>query len=509
MEPKHTNLDKPTNKNMVDFGTFIIASGALRLFGSITDSLFRREERKLVTQEKEIERKYRSKEQRKAQDHAMKLHLEGIRLKAKLEEEAREKERRINEEIAKQNHENRKELVAQEHFNRIEEIVVQAFLKLQAQDREHRFQTKQLLLSHELQIIRDKISRQLAHENAKNMEEFRVTIAQLDRFLRRAEENSPFLDHPEAPREAYYKEFLSRGEKQPLVLVAGFYHDTIPNEADAKGGFLSFKEAISETLDRTLSQFVIKRSGYFKRPLRRQDRDIDIIREAFSDIPTILIHGNIKANIEVQPIITLWNLPGCHQDRPYKFPLEPLKIEQQNLDPGWLGIREKVAKEVTAVVGMLSDTYHLIVNGKRPNLKRYVLENPEQLKALADEFSFHYDLVCRAEPVKESFYRLDQAMMLGECGLRQEANQQAEKALMIWYQQKNKGAKRILPDLHLLCEKSDTNDLQFLNQLASFYQLVDANQKAAQVHQTIHDLREDQPLINIFQAQPTIDRFKP
>ncbi|MGB3466490.1 MAG: hypothetical protein WBA74_14520 [Cyclobacteriaceae bacterium] len=514
------------------WGQYLFGSSVIRIFGSITDTIFRRGDRKKGSEEnlklqkelKKLEHQYRSQEQEKAHQRAREQHLEGMRLKAALDEETQKRQQfhqrgmatqdyEYKQRLAVQNHANQLEAIgykasldrqgqAQSHANQLEAIGYKASLDRQGQERGFLFQQQQLILSNELQFIRELLLRQSAHEDVKKLEEFRLGIAALDRYIKRTEENSPFIDLPETLREAYYREIYSRGEKQPLILISSFYQDTLTNEANDKGGFLDFNEAIDDALESSLSQAVIKRNGYFKRPLRHKDRDLDILVSAFSDIPTILIRGKVKGKQQIQPIITIWNLPGCLENSHLNFVLRSFDFPPANTDRGLLKIQSAVAAEVATIVGMLSDAYHLVVNGKRPNLNRYAFDNPEQLKILASELGFYYDLICEAEPEKETFYRLEQTMMLGECQLQKEAVVQAEKTFISWYLQTT-GKKEIsqidLSNISLESNLLTPTDRQFLAKLADVYQSIGVEEKAVEVLHLIEETKHSYQPIERFQ----------
>ncbi|NEP27249.1 hypothetical protein [Moorena sp. SIO3I6] len=76
---------------------------------------------------------------------------------------------------------------------------------------------------------------------------------------------------------------------------------------------------------------------------------------------------------------------------------------------------------------------------------------------------------------KERLYRLDQAVMLGECGLVKEANQQAEQALVYWG---NNKVNNFLPDFNLVMEVAQKDDLKFSTNLLNVYQLANCQEEA-------------------------------
>lgn len=484
------------------------------------------------SQEQESAHQYRSQEQERAHQYAKQLHLEGMHWKAELDAEAQERLQFHQRGMARQDYEYKQGLAAQNHVYQMEAIDRKAdldrqyqmeaidrkafldrqaqaqnhayhlesieykdFLDRQAQERGFSFQQKHIRLSNELQLIKEQILRQSAHEDLKKLEEFKIGMAALDRYIKRMEENSPFIDLPETLREAYDREIYSRGEKQPLVLISSFYEDILTHEANDRGGFLDFNEAIDDALEFFFSKVVVKRNGYFKRPLRHKDRDLDILVSEFSDIPTILIRGKVKSQHQVQQIITIWNLPGCLENSPLNFVLRSFDFPPANTDKGSLKIQYAVAVEVATAVGILSDAYHLVVNGKRPHLNRYAFDNPEELKILARKLDSYYDLICEVEPEKETFYRLEQTMMLGECKLQKEAVVIAERTFVSWYLQTT-GKKEIsqidFSNISLESNLLTPSDRQFLAKLADVYRSIGADEKAVGVLHLIEETKHSQ-----------------
>lgn len=502
-----------SDKDTGHLGQFVqylgVSSGVAsitRIFGSITDAIFRRGERKDSHQEnweaqkklKYLEHQYRSQEQERAYQRAREQHFEGTRLKAILDEETQKRQYRYQERMSQQDHENKIEQGKQSHKHRLEQaeqnhafqidaMERKAHLDQKAQERVHELQIQQLTFSSQLNLVRELMVRQAAHQDAKEMEEYKLATRQLDRYLQRMEVYSPFLDLPEKLRETYFKTIYSRGEKQPLVLVSDFYRDSAPDEENEKACALGFSALIDETIGNIFNQSVVKRNRYFKRPLYREDWDIDVILPALADIPTILVHGKVKGCKEVQPMITVWNLPGCVENDYFKFQLGSFPMPSNKTDGYYQELKVAIANQVTTIVGMLSNAYHLVFNGKRPCLTNYVSDNPDQLKYLAEELDFYYNLVYQANPAKESFYRLQQAIMLRECGLEKEATEQIEISLKILTLQKV--GQEFFPDTQWLREKLGVKDIQFLQELANFYRSSNADELAKTIEQLIQELK--------------------
>lgn len=478
----------------------------VRTFGSITDTIFRRRERKDSHQEnldaqkklKYLDHQYRSQEQKKAYQRAKEQHFEGIRLKAVLDKEAQKREHMHQDKMAQFSHKNKieegehihrhkLEQAEQNHTFQIDTMEHKALLDQQFQERAYELQMNQVTFSSQLNLLRELIVRQAAHQDTKEIEEYKMAMRQLERYLQRMELYSPFLDLPEKLRETYFKTIYSRGEKQPLVLVSDFYRDNTTDEENERTRQSGFSALIDEMIGRVFNQNVVKRNKYFKRPLYREDWDIDVILPALADIPTILIHGKVKDCKEVEPMITVWNLPGCVENDYFKFQLGSFPISLNKTDSYYQELKVAIANQVTTIVGILSDAYHLVFNGKRPCLTNYASDNPDQLKYLAEELDFYYNLVYQANPAKESFYRLQQAIMLRECGLEKEATEQIEISFKILTMQKV--GQEFLPDTQWLRENLGVKDIQFLQELANFYRSGNTYELTKTIEKLIQDFK--------------------
>jgi hypothetical protein len=473
---------------------YMLTLSGVKVFGSIIDNMFGYFNRNKAVQEQKSTEEIRHNNQKDLEhirhnnrtDEQQKVHdftIQQIREKAEQEKKAQEREHEHQNQRQKKDYEYKLNLNEQAYYQRISEIGYKTSL-----DRDNIF------LSSQLQLFRDLIVQYTAHENAKELEELRLVLARIDRGLKRAEENSPFTDvFPERLIQQYYQELNSRKEQQPLLLIAPFYYNNHPNQFQKEGGFQfpTFNDAIDQAVESKLSQIVVSRDGYL-RALYHKGRDIDHILPYLAHIPTILIHGRVLEGESVEPIITFWNLPGCLPNSPRNFPIGSFKMPPLNSGQ-FINFQNALAQKIMELVGMLSDAYHLVINGKRPNLRRY-LNDTEQIKILAQELGFYYQLISEAEPTKEPIYRLDQAMMLGECGLIQEAIYQTQNALQIWYSRKPDANtqldfSQLEEDVSSLVTLVNTEDQQFLSKLAETYQLIDKHKQVEQVHNLLSGLQ--------------------
>ena len=358
---------------------------------------------------------------------------------------------------------------------------------------DHLLRIKETAFSNELQEYVGIRLRLIAHQHAKELEQIRsqkaVETAVINRRLVKDEENSPFLDSPKDAAECL--KGIYKKNRKPLVLIAPFWDNTRTYRANDEGGFLDFRVAINTAWQKTQwFDGIIKCDGYLKRPLRWTDRDIDIISAGLADIPVILLHGMVQGGQRVHPTITIWNLLPGQGDSYLNLNLDSFDIPL--LKPGetpkdQLEFENFVAHYLATVIGTLSDAHHLVLYGKRPSLPRYLPEDMDRLKLTAHQFCLYYDLLCNQEPDREHFYRLDQANMLQECNLLEEANKQIDNALKSWLFQKNRKFKPPAPVL--LSELANKDDTSFFIELAETYRLVGSQQKAAEIDNLISALK--------------------
>ncbi|NET55277.1 MAG: hypothetical protein F6K47_03505 [Symploca sp. SIO2E6] len=385
----------------------------------------------------------------------------------------------------------------QTHSARLREQAFKADLDAAAQERGHQNRIEEQGIAHilrlrettwssELQLYRDLRLRLLAHEHAKEIEQCRshyaIQTTVINRRLQKFEENSPFLDTSEDA--ARLLRGIYESNRKPLVLIAPFWDNKINYRANDDGASPhDFRVAINTAWQKTQwFDGVVKCDGYFKRPLRQTDRDIAVISAALAELPIILIHGMVQGGQRVHPAITVWNLLPEQEDSCFHLNLESFDVQSKNL----LDVQDIIAYYIATVVGILSDAHHLFVSGKRPNLSRYTSEESENFKLLVSQFGIYYDLLCYREPTKEHFYRMEQAVMLCECGLEEEASQPIENALMSWYYQKT--GEQVFPDLDLLVKGAERSDIPFLTELAQVYQRLDNHDQSIRVNQLIQNL---------------------
>jgi hypothetical protein len=102
-------------------------------------------------------------------------------------------------------------------------------------------------------------------------------------------------------------------------------------------------------------------------------------------------------------------------------------------------------------------------------------------------------LLSYQQPLQEHFFRLDQAIMLYECGLVNEANNQLKSACESWYYQKTQNSRLLEISnsevISLLTEFANNNDYHFVKKLIEFYRFIDNRQQTEKLLQLLANLQ--------------------
>jgi|688.fasta_scaffold40447_3 hypothetical protein len=367
-------------------------------------------------------------------------------------------------------------------------------LRQQERETEHFYRLDEIELSNELQMYRDLVIRSLIHEQNQETQYlqscYNVQVNAINRYLQKIEENSPFREPTvqtiEKLRNRYY------ADQKPLVLISPFWSDKLKDQENLEGGFQNFRAAILSTWNKvSWVNDVVRCDGYL-RPLIYTDMDVDDIASALGDLPVILVYGMIQGGEEVHPAIAIWNILPGQQGSYFHIDINSFSIPI-NQSGSKLEFANSVGHYLTTVIGILSDAYQLFLTGKRPNLQQYSPNDPEKLKFLASEFNYYYDLLSYQQPLQEHFFRLDQAIMLHECGLVNEANNQVKSACESWYYQKTQNSRLLEISnsevISLLTEFANNNDYHFVKKLIEFYRFIDNRQQTEKLLQLLANLQ--------------------
>jgi hypothetical protein len=247
-------------------------------------------------------------------------------------------------------------------------------------------------------------------------------------------ENNPFVDGTACTRQILKNQYEQT--RKPLLLTAPFWDDTRSKKINKEGGCVDFRNAINAAYAKApWGDAVLKKDGYLNRPLFYTDRDIDFIVSQLQGISLFLVHGSIQGVQvssqvvqRVHPAVTLSNIlpgtPGSFSNLKLQFysfqpPLDtPTAIANYSLQ-----FQDLIGTCLINLIGRLAAAYDLYHFGVRPHLLQFELTNTPELELLALNMSRYYELICERDQSRAPLYRLDEAAMLTECGLSEQAAQ--------------------------------------------------------------------------------------
>lgn len=344
----------------------------------------------------------------------------------------------------------------------------------------HAYRLVEQMMGHEY----TKVLENIRFENNIKTQIVTATINRQSKQLDQWEKDHPF-DSPINDTNTLKSQYQNHG--MPIMLIAPFHDDTIPDRGNDEGGFIDYQTAnyIGFQEARWL-EGLIPKDGYFKRPLRRRDKDLDILYSDLNELPIIIVWGVIQQRKRVHLQITHWNiLPGTQglyiKDSIGCFDV-PL-LQPENNKNELLELQDLVAQEAVVSVGLLGDVYHLVQNPehKRPRLQKYNIQDRERLKLLAQHFRSYYQLLGENEPDIEPFLLLDSAVMFAEINFKQEALNDVKSALKSWCDQKNLHAEIAINENLISNVYLSKDDLDFLIELGKVYLALGDQRKASEV----------------------------
>jgi hypothetical protein len=245
-----------------------------------------------------------------------------------------------------------------------------------------------------------------------------ATISQTDR-LNRLMAASPFRLSPADTRETAWK---ASGEgAAPVMLCAPLGIDKRVSEADSHFSELDILDHWSR---HPCSGDVVSLGGLVDRPLKNQDLDVHIITETLPGIPAIILYGQLK------PDRTLWLLIcACNimtkETRPElvkialpEFPLPPPGAAPEAIS-AW---KDNVRSQVTTVVALLAQWFHLVRYQRRPALERFSsLDGGQEIrKFIAARLIPAYEVLA-SYGSSGAALRIDQTELFVEAGLAAQA----------------------------------------------------------------------------------------
>ena len=335
--------------------------------------------------------------------------------------------------------------INEEHKNRLLEFAKASELRISESKRDHEHRIAELNKASELRIIESYLAEEVSSYYA-------IETHQAIRRSVKNDENSPFLDPPDIVGQELKAIYEDTGT--PIVLVAPFWDDSRTKDANERGGFVDFRSTFNNSYGRVPWQKLAERQdGYINRPLIYTNRDVNYLRRVLYDIPIILVHGSIQGvpqsqHIQrIKPEITFWNILPTHKDEYGNLEASPCT----NLKPIFFDYRatnnsstvtqemgecssileHRIGTYLTTSVGLLASIYHLARFGTIPDLKQFKLEaDISQLLAL--QMGGFYLILSERQPEKAHEYFLEQAKILSESNLQEDAIESINKSWNCW-----------------------------------------------------------------------------
>jgi hypothetical protein len=165
-------------------------------------------------------------------------------------------------------------------------------------------------------------------------------------------------------------------------------------------------------------------SGVIDRPLRHQDLDVQIIATSLSEVPVILIYGQLKADSTLWLSVYAWNIVAKSAKRdPLKIALPSLRLpDVPPTSPELRVWKDEVCSRIVTIIAMLAQWYYLVNCGRKPTLDKLAsLAGGSEVRALlARQLIAAYEIL--AFEHSSADIRLDQAELYADAGMNAQAS---------------------------------------------------------------------------------------
>lgn len=247
-------------------------------------------------------------------------------------------------------------------------------------------------------------------------------------------ENSPFSCTAQELRE-WVREATNDGSR-PALLVAPFFHDELNREGNDDGPH-AFRVAIRRAwVNSQWAADVGSMDGTLKRPLRQTDLDVALLQRALSDLPVILVYGDVQAGKRVWPSLTAWNIvDSSNQSIQVNFP--PLALPLNSADDeiqraNRLAFEDELGYSTAFTIGLLGEWFHLANYGRSPYIHRTLPENMGlERRAMVLGLISAYEVAIQRRRVEGVTGRIEQAALCRDAHFEDEARNFALNALNI------------------------------------------------------------------------------
>lgn len=247
-------------------------------------------------------------------------------------------------------------------------------------------------------------------------------------------ENSPYSCTAQELRE-WVCEATNDGAR-PALLVAPFFHDELNREGN-DGGPHAFRVAIRRAwVNSQWAADVGSMDGTMKRPLRQTDLDVALLQKALSDLPVILVYGDVQAGKRVWPSLTAWNIVDSG-NRSIQVNFPPLALPRNSADEeiqrtNRLAFEDELGYSTALTIGLLGEWFHLANYGRSPYIHRTLPDNMGlERRAMALGLISAYEVAIQRRRVEGAAGRIEQAVLCRDAQFADEARNFALNALNI------------------------------------------------------------------------------
>ncbi|MFJ1545974.1 hypothetical protein [Streptomyces sp. NPDC088246] len=247
-------------------------------------------------------------------------------------------------------------------------------------------------------------------------------------------ENSPFSCTAQELRE-WVCEATNDGSR-PALLIAPFFHDELNREGNDDGPH-AFRVAIRRAwVNSQWAADVGSMDGTMKRPLRQTDLDVALLQRALSDLPVILVYGDVQAGRRVWPSLTAWNIvDSSNQSIQVNFPPLALPLNSVNEEiqrANRLAFEDELGYSTALTIGLLGEWFHLANYGRSPYIHRTLPENMGlERRAMALGLISAYEVAIQRRRVEGVTGRIEQAVLCRDAQFVDESRNFALNALNI------------------------------------------------------------------------------
>ncbi|HEX6353316.1 hypothetical protein [Actinophytocola sp.] len=283
---------------------------------------------------------------------------------------------------------------------------------------------------HERTLVRLHTAAELAESAAERDHVRELDLAQERAVLslrvqqRVKEDDRESADGPFGVPDSVMREQLAQHTddgRLPALMIAPFHRDgDLP-------GVEGFRPSVREMWDASAwGQDAVLAEGFTRRALHRMDYDLLRIGQVVGDLPVILVWGVVRADHQVVPKLTAWNLGSRPDGRATSLTFTPMVLPRSDER---VEFENALGELLTGVLCAMTDRFHLVRHGRPPSIETLRSAPPEIRQALALSAVLAYDTAIRHGVLPDEEAVAGQAHLLSASGLTDQATETVTDAL--------------------------------------------------------------------------------